>query len=209
MPMFERMLRAGADVASARGAVIMIHGRGSSPQDILTITSHFEAADLAYLAPAAPAGRTWYPQRFLAPRVANEPFLTEALSTIEQTLAYLINAGISQSRTVLLGFSQGACLALEFAARHPGRYGGVVGLSGGLIGADDELTGYAGDMAATPVFLGCGDVDSHIPVGRVHHAAQVFEDLGASVTKRIYPNFGHTINMDEVEHVRAILRALG
>ncbi len=204
---FERMLRAGADVASARGAVILIHGRGSSPQDILTITSHFGASDLAYLAPAAEGG-VWYPQRFLVPRVANEPFLSEALATIEQTLAYLDSAGIPQSRTALLGFSQGACLALEFAARHPGRYGGVVGLSGGLIGADEELTGYTGDMAATPVFLGCSDVDAHIPVERVHHAAQVFEMLGATVTKRIYPNFGHAINMDEIEHVRAILQAL-
>jgi phospholipase/carboxylesterase len=204
---FERMLRAGADVASARGAVIMIHGRGSSPQDILTITSHFAASDLTYLAPAAEGG-VWYPQRFLVPRAANEPFLSEALGTVEQTLAYLVSAGIPQSKTVLLGFSQGACLALEFAARHPGRYGGVVGLSGGLIGADDELTGYTGDMVGTPVFLGCSDVDFHIPVERVHHTAQVFEDLGATVTKRIYPNFGHTINMDEIEHVRAILQAL-
>lgn len=207
MSAFERMVRTGAELASARGAVVMIHGRGSSPRDILTITSHFEMSDLIYLAPAAEGG-TWYPQRFLAPRATNEPFLTQALRTIEQTLAYVDNAGIPVSKTVLLGFSQGACLALEYAARHPMRYGGVVGLSGGLIGADDELVGYTGDLVGTPVFLGCSDVDQHIPVERVHHAAQVFETLGAVVTKRIYPNFGHAINMDEIEHVRAILRAL-
>lgn len=207
MSAFERTVRAGADMAAARGAVVMIHGRGSNPRDILTITSHFEMSDLSYVAPAAEGG-TWYPQRFLVPRVANEPFLTAALKTIEQTLAYLADASLPTSKTVLLGFSQGACLALEYAARRPMRYGGVVGLSGGLIGADDELVGYAGDLAGTPVFLGCSDVDVHIPVERVHHAAQVFEALGATVTKRIYPNFGHAINMDEIEHVRTILRAL-
>lgn len=197
----------GTPLTAALAAVVMIHGRGSSPAGILALTSHLSFPNMAFVAPTA-AGGSWYPQRFLAPRATNEPALSAALNTVERVLAQVEAVGIPVEKTVLLGFSQGACLVLEYAARHPQRYGGVVGLSGGLIGSDDELIGYDGSLNGTPVFLGCSDVDEHIPLVRVEQAAATFDQLGAVVTKHIYPNFGHTINMDEVEQIRALLSLL-
>lgn len=198
------IVNAGVPLAQAEKAIVMVHGRGSEPSGILAISSHLRLSATALLAPSAKGG-TWYPQRFLAPRQANEPYLSSALQAVGQAVEHAQTVGIPPDHIMLLGFSQGACLALEYAARNPAPYWGVVGLSGGVIGADDELTGYAGDMSQTPVFLGCSDVDAHIPVERVHRTAEIFSSLNAAVTTRIYPNFGHTINMDEIEHIQAII----
>ncbi len=202
-----RVETAGAAPNDAVGAVLMLHGRGASAPDILSLVSAFGRDDLAYLAPAAPSGQ-WYPYRFTEPLVRNEPGITLGLQAIDDIRAALLREGLGAERTVLLGFSQGACLALEYAARNAQRFGGVVGLSGGLIGPDGTPRDYPGSLESTPIFLGCSDVDFHIPLYRVQEASRVFEALGARVTTRIYPGMPHTINDDEIEHVRELLAEL-
>lgn len=189
--------------------MLLIHGRGATAESILSLADELAHPDFVYLAPQA-AGNTWYPHSFLAPIASNEPYLSSALLAVGDVLDHLENAGIPAERTILLGFSQGACLALEFAARHARRYGGLVGLSGGLIGPDGTPRNYPGSLAGTPVFLGCSDADFHIPQHRVLHSADVLKRLGGEVTTRLYPNMGHTINQDELDLVRGIMaRAAG
>jgi predicted esterase len=199
-----RILRRGPAPSEARLVAILAHGRGGSADDILTIADVLDAPDVAYLAPQA-AGRTWYPQSFLAPIDLNEPFLTSALGVIARSIDDLQSHGIPSERVVLIGFSQGGCLSLEFAARHARRYAAVVGLSAGLIGPPGTPRTYAGSLAGTPVFLGCSDVDAHIPLERVHETAVVLRQLGGDVDERIYPGAGHNINEDEVEAVKAMI----
>jgi predicted esterase len=194
----------GAPLAQAKAAALMLHGRNAEAHSILALTPALDVPNIAYLAPQA-SGHTWYPQRFLAPLESNEPWLSSALNAVARTLALISEAGIPPERAVLLGFSQGACLALEFAARHARRYGGLIGLSGGLIGPDDTPRDYAGSLAGTPVFLGCSDVDFHIPKERVEQSAAVLRALGGAVTMRLYPNMDHTVNDDELDVVRSIL----
>ncbi|HVR95111.1 MAG TPA: dienelactone hydrolase family protein, partial [Thermoanaerobaculia bacterium] len=198
------VLAAGRPVGEAAGAVVMVHGRGGSAEDILSLAVELRRPDLAFLAPQA-AGHTWYPYSFLAPFEQNEPGLTSGLSFLARLLAQLEGQGVPAERTVLLGFSQGACLSLEFAARNAGRYGGVIGFSGGLIGPPGTPRDYAGSFAGTPVFLGCSDRDPHIPKERVDETAEVLGRMGAEVTERIYPGMGHTVIEDELEHARRIL----
>jgi phospholipase/carboxylesterase len=201
------VLASGAPLESARAAMIMVHGRGASAEDILMLAEELHHPGFAYLAPQA-AGNTWYPNSFLYPIESNEPGISSGMAVLSSLLAYLEAAGIPPERTVLLGFSQGACLATEFAARHARRFGGVVGLSGGLIGPDGTPRNYSGSFDGTPVFLGCSDVDFHIPKERVLLTSEVFQRLGADVTVRLYPNMGHTINREEVEIVREMLDTL-
>lgn len=201
------ILAAGTPLAEASAAMIMIHGRGASARDILSLAQYWRAEGMAFLAPQA-TNATWYPQRFMAPLAANEPWLTSALTLIDTLVAQVGAAGIAPERVVLLGFSQGACLALEYAARHARRWGGVVGLSGGLIGPDETPRDYPGSLLATPTFLGCSDVDFHIPKGRVERSATLLQQLGAEVTLRLYPNMGHTVNQDEIEFVKTMMRSL-
>jgi predicted esterase len=191
----------------AEAAVVMIHGRGASAESILTLADELGRPELAYVAPQA-AGYTWYPNSFLAPIERNEPYLSSALETLEGLLAKLEAEGIPAERTVLLGFSQGACLSLEFAARHAQRFAGVVALSGGLIGPPGTPREYEGLFDGTPVFLGCSDRDPHIPEARVHESADIFRRMGAQVTERIYPGLGHTVNEDELSWVRDLLGSL-
>lgn len=198
---------AGAPLDQARAAMIMLHGRGATAEDILGLAGEFRRPDFAYLAPQA-AGFTWYPNRFLAPLASNEPYLSSALAVVAGLMEHIAAAGIPAERSVLLGFSQGACLALEFVARNARRYGGVAGLSGGLIGPDGTPHDYPGSLASTPVFLGCSDVDFHIPKARVEHTAQVLGRLGGAVTLRLYPNMDHTVNRDEIEIVREMMSAI-
>jgi phospholipase/carboxylesterase/glyoxalase family protein len=186
--------------------MIMVHGRGATAEDILSLASELGHPEIAYLAPEA-RDDTWYPNSFLAPIQSNEPWLSSAISVIETLLATLEEAGIPAERTMLLGFSQGACLTLEFVARHARRYAGVVGLSGGLIGPDGTPRDYAGSLDGTPIFLGCSDVDPHIPKARVLESERVLSDLGAKVTARLYANMGHTINADELKYVRSMMQA--
>ena len=198
------VLTLGPQPSDARLTMIMVHGRGASAEDMLSLAAGFGTADVSFLAPQA-AGRTWYPFAFLSPMPDNEPGLSSALRVIAGLVDGLVARQIPHARIALLGFSQGACLSLEFAARNPHRYAALVGLSGGLIGPPGTPRDYPGSFGAAPVFLGCSDIDAHIPLARVHETAQVFGRMGASVDERIYPHMGHTVNEDEIEAVKALL----
>jgi len=198
------LLMAGEALEKARAAMIMIHGRGASAEDILELAAELKQPGFVFLAPQA-SGHAWYPNSFLAPIASNEPGLSSGLAVIATLLERLAGAGIPEERTMLLGFSQGACLTLEFAARNARRYGGVVGLSGGLIGPDGTPRDYAGSLAGTPVFLGCSDIDPHIPKERVEESAEVLQRLGGDVTARLYPRMGHMVNRDELRFVQGLM----
>jgi phospholipase/carboxylesterase len=202
-----RVLAGGAPLDRARAAVVLLHGRGGSAEDILGLTDALAVPDIAYLAPQAP-GHTWYPLSFLAPLEQNEPSLSRSLAAAGAVVDEVERSGQAAERIVLMGFSQGGCLALEYGARNARRYGGLVGLSAGLIGPQGTPRNYAGALAGTPAFLGCSDIDGHIPEWRVHESAEVLRGLGAEVTERIYPGMGHTINDDEIGHVRQLLQAV-
>lgn len=198
------VLRAGVPLADARLAVIMAHGRGAAADDMIALAGALRVEDVAFLAPQA-AGYAWYPYPFMSPIDANEPWLTSALNTIGSLVAEAAGAGLGADRVVLMGFSQGACLSLEFAARHARRYAAVAGLSGGLIGPPGTPREYPGSFDGAPVFLGCSDIDAHIPLARVQESADVFRRMGAAVDERIYRGMGHTVNPDEITAVRALL----
>lgn len=201
------VLFSGEPLKTARAAMILVHGRGASAEDILELAREFPAPGFAYLAPQA-AGHEWYPYSFMAPLDSNESGLSSGLAVIASLLSQVAEASIPAERTILLGFSQGACLLLEFAARNARRYGGVIGLSGGLIGPSGTPRDYPGSLENTPVFLGCSDRDFHIPKARVELSAEVLQRLGGNVTIRLYPNMGHTVNRDEVRIVREIVQAV-
>jgi len=202
----QRILQAGEPLAIARAAMILVHGRGAAAEDIMTIAAEVQQPGFAYLAPQA-ANNAWYPNPFTAPTESNEPYLSSALEMLA-TLLKRVEETVPVSRVVLLGFSQGACLATEFAARNARRYGAVVGLSGGLIGPDGTPRDYPGNFDGTPMFLGCSDVDPHIPKERVIETADVFKRMGANVTARLYPGMGHTVSIEEIEEVRALVSAI-
>ncbi len=200
------VFRHGPLPQDARLTAICLHGRGASPDDILGLAAELGVADVSYLAPEA-SGHTWYPYSFLSPLAQNEPGLTSALGVIATLIADLAQQGVPADRIVLMGFSQGACLSLEFAARHARRYGAVVGLSGGLIGPPGTPREYAGSLEGMPIFIGCSDVDPHIPLERVHESTVVLRRLGGAVDERIYPRMAHTVNQDEIDAVRSLLEA--
>lgn len=198
---------AGTPVDRAKAAMIMLHGRGATAHDILTSVAALNDPDFAYLAPDTP-DHTWYPRPFMSPLSDNEPFLSSSLATISNILAYLGKAGLGPEQIVFFGFSQGACLGLEYAARNARRYGAVVGLSGGLIGPDELQRHDRGSLAGSPVFLGCSDADPHIPKYRVERTAEHVRQLSGVVTMRLYPNMAHTINDDEIAFVRSLMAAV-
>ena len=198
---------AGEPLDQAKAALLMVHGRGARAEDILSLVDELAQPGFAYLAPQA-ANNTWYPNRFTAPISNNEPWLSSALAFVGEVFDQIIQAGLLPERIILLGFSQGACLTLEYAARNARQYGGVVGLSGALIGPDDTPRDYKGSLEGTPVFLGCSDVDFHVPKERVQQTADVFRRLGSEVTERLYPDMEHTINQDEIDFVRSMMRTL-
>jgi phospholipase/carboxylesterase len=202
-----RVLAAGSPLGQATAAMILVHGRGATAEDILSLGRELDRPDLAYLAPQA-EGYSWYPYSFLAPMERNEPGLSNGLALLGHLVERLGAEGIPPERTVLLGFSQGACLTLEYAARNARRFGGVAGLSGGLIGPPGTPRDYSGSLDGTPVFLGCSDRDPHIPLERVKETTEVLTRMGATVTERIYPAMGHTVNEDELERVRGLLAGL-
>jgi predicted esterase len=198
------VLSHGPAARDARLGIILVHGRGGSAEDLLTIASELRLDDILYVAPQA-ADRTWYPYSFLAPIDQNEPGLTSGLNRISALIDSLRQQGLPPERVGLMGFSQGACLSLEYAARHARRYAAVIGLSGGVIGPPGTARTYPGSLEGAPVFLGCSDIDPHIPLDRVHETAALFRRLHATVDARIYPGMGHVVNEDEVQAVRALL----
>ncbi len=199
----QSVLHYGPPLVQARRVAIFIHGRGASAEDILGLAPELGTSDVAYLAPQA-AGHTWYPYSFLSPIPQNEPGISSALGVIARLVD---STTLGSERVVILGFSQGACLALEFAARNPRRYAAVVALSGGLIGPPGTPRDYPGSMENTAVFIGCSDIDPHIPLERVRESAEVLRRMGAAVDERIYRGMGHTINEDELNAVRALMAA--
>jgi phospholipase/carboxylesterase len=200
----EQVVGAGPDLSDAKAVMIMVHGRGASAQDILGLSGSLTAEGMTFVAPQA-TGNTWYPYSFLEPMEKNEPHLSAALRRLHDIVLTIESRGIPSEKIVLLGFSQGACLSTEFAVRNARRWGGVCGLSGGLIGPPGTPRDYTGSLDGTPVFLGCSDVDSHIPVERVYETEEVMRSMGGDVTANIYPGMGHTIIHDEVQHVQEII----
>ena len=207
----------GASLFSAKAAVIMVHGRGASADDILELAPALiepalqapkhKTPAVAFLAPQA-AGNTWYPNRFLAPIESNEPGISSAMSVLADLEGRVLKAGIPMNAVFFLGFSQGACLVLEYAARNARQFGGVIGLSGSLIGPADTPRDYEGSFQGARVFMGCSDVDPHIPKERFLQSADVLKRLQATVDARIYPGLGHTINKDEIDAVKSMLQSL-
>jgi predicted esterase len=188
--------------------MILVHGRGATAESILDLANFLRHERLAYLAPQA-SGNTWYPLSFLSPTEMNEPYLSSALQRLRECVAEVAKAGMPTESTFIAGFSQGACLSAEYVARNPHKYGGVFLFSGGLIGPEGSLSGYSGSLAGTPVFMGCSDVDPHIPLTRVEETARILRSIGGQVDTRIYPGMGHTINRDELDAAQDILtRAL-
>lgn len=201
------LLRAGAQLSDAEAAMILVHGRGATAENILELASLIHDPRIAYLAPQA-AGNTWYPYSFLAPLQRNEPGLSSGLAVIGNAVRLAIDHGISARRIIIGGFSQGACLATEYVARNGKRFGGLLTFSGGLIGPLGMQHVYDGSLDGTPVFLGCSNRDAHIPLERVEETAAVLSEMAAEVVMRIYPDMGHTIIDDELEHASAIVDAL-
>jgi predicted esterase len=199
-----RVVTAGTPLAEAAGAIIALHGRGAGAEDIVGLAEEVAPPSVAILAPEA-TGSTWYPYRFLETTERNEPYLSSALQRVGELVAEVQAGGIPAERIALLGFSQGACLALESAARNPQRYAGVLAFSGGLIGPPGTAFDYDGSLAGTPVFIGSSDVDPHIPKERVEESAAAMHRLGAEVDARLYPGMGHTVNRDELEAARATM----
>jgi phospholipase/carboxylesterase len=200
----QKIMTAGRALDEARAAMILVHGRGATAESILTLATELDQDDFAYLAPQA-AQNTWYPHSFMAPIPSNQPGIDSGLSRLGELIERIVAAGIPHERIMLLGFSQGACLATEFVVRHARRYGGVVGLSGGLIGPPGTTWDYEGSLDETAVFLGCSDIDFHIPKERVEETAVVMKRMGGSVTMRLYPGMGHTVNQDEIDFVRQMM----
>lgn len=199
--------QSGSPLESAEAAMILVHGRGATAESILTLAPALDVAGFAFLAPQANSN-TWYPNSFLAPMPSNEPGITSGLQAIDDVINHVIAAGLPRERIMLLGFSQGACLSLEYSARNATRYGGIACLSGGLIGPDGTPRTYSGDYAGTPAFLGCSDIDFHIPAKRVTESGDILERMGANVTVRLYPGMGHLVNEDEIANVRAMMEAV-
>lgn len=200
----KNILTAGRKLEEADKALILVHGRGGRAADILFLADELAVGDYALLAPQA-TGNTWYPYSFMAPLAQNEPYLSSALQNLKDLVADINAAGIPNERIYLLGFSQGACLTLEFVTRNATRYGGVVAFTGGLIGDKIYEENYSGDFAGTPVFIGTSDPDPHVPVERVNASAAILTGMNAEVTKKIYKGMGHTISQDEIDVVSEII----
>lgn len=193
-----KIVTAGKQLSEADKVLIMIHGRGGTAEDILSLASHLSVDGFALLAPQA-TNHTWYPYSFMAPPERNEPWLSSAIEVLQEVVAEAERAGIPAGNIYFMGFSQGACLTLEFVTRHAKRYGGVAAFTGGLIGDKIYPENYKGSFSGTPVFIGTSDPDMHVPVERVYATANILRDMQADVTEKVYQNMGHTINQDEID----------
>lgn len=198
----------GRPLGEGTAAMILVHGRGAAPANILELAYALPHPDFTYLAPAA-AGNTWYPYSFMADIPANEPGISSGLAVLDGLVHEVVEAGVPVERIVLAGFSQGACLMSEYAVRHARRYGGILAFSGGLIGPPGTEWTHEGDFDGTPAFFGCSDADAHVPKSRVDESAEVLASMGAKVEKRIYPGMGHLINGDEIRFARSVVEAVG
>ncbi len=194
----KNIIAAGKKLTDAKKVLIMIHGRGGSAEDILSLADHLHVKDFALLAPEA-NNNSWYPYSFMAPPSQNEPWLSSALSLLKEIVNDVTAQGIAEENIYFTGFSQGACLTLEFVARNATKFGGVAAFTGGLIGDKIYPENYKGDFKNTPIFIGSSNPDPHIPVERVHATTKILKAMNASVTEKIYENMGHTITLDEIE----------
>jgi predicted esterase len=203
------IVKGGSPSSAADAALILIHGRGATAESILTLADELEINKKLTLRAPQAYQNTWYPYSFMAPADNNEPHLSSALQKVFDIIEELKDDGFTEDKIYLAGFSQGACLISEFVARHPKRYGGLIALSGGLIGRGDSVhqQDYKGDLEGTPIFMGCSDTDPHIPKERVNESEKVLAMLGADVTKNLYPGMGHTVNRDEIDHMNAIINS--
>ena len=200
----KHIVTAGKELDTTNNVLILLHGRGGSAEDIISLANHLDVKDFTLLAPQA-TNHTWYPYSFLAPPMQNEPWLSSALSLLEELVQELFKKGISSEQIYFLGFSQGACLTLEFVARNATKYGGVVAFTGGLIGDKVYPSNYKGHFQDTPVFIGTSNPDPHVPVERVYATTNILKDMGAKVTEKIYSGMGHTINQDEIDHANQLV----
>ena len=200
----KKVISAGKTLGEAKKVLIMLHGRGASANDILALSEHLHVKDFTLLAPQA-TNNTWYPFSFLAPVEQNEPWLSSALENLGDLVNEVKAKGIGTDRIYFLGFSQGACLMLEFVMRHATRYGGIAGFTGGVIGNKINMENYSGDFARTPVFLGTSDPDPHIPIERFYATSNILKNYNAAVTEKTYSNMGHTINQDEIAKVNTLI----
>ena len=194
----KKILSSGKKLEEAEKALIMIHGRGANAHDILSLANYLQVDDFALLAPEA-TNNTWYPYSFIAPVSQNEPWLSSSLQVVKDLVSDIKAGGITSENIYFLGFSQGACLTLEFVARNAMRYGGVVAFTGGLIGETIRSENYTGDFNNTPVFIGSSNPDPHVPVERVHESTKILKGMNAVVTKKLYNGMGHTISQDEID----------
>ena len=200
----KNIFRAGKELTKNSKVLIMLHGRGASAEDILSVAPHLNVRDFALVVPQA-TGNTWYPYSFLAPPSQNEPWLSSALELLKDLLEHLTDKDIPFENIYFIGFSQGACLTLEFVTRNANRYGGVVAFTGGLIGDRIYKENYKGDFKNTPIFIGTSNPDPHVPVERVHETASILKNMNAEVTEKIYDNMGHTINQDEIDNANRLI----
>lgn len=200
----KNIITGGKKIEEAKKALIMVHGRGATAENIMELAPNLNVKDYTWMAPQA-TNYTWYPYSFLMPPSQNEPWLSSALELLKEMVHDINNAGISSDKIYFVGFSQGACLTLEFVTRHAKKWGGVAAFTGGLIGDKIYPGNYIGDFESTPIFIGTSNPDPHIPVKRVHETTKILKSLNASVTEKIYPNMGHTISQDEIEFANKLV----
>lgn len=200
----KNIITAGKELQPGSKVLVLLHGRGGSAEDILSLSAHLNVSDFTLIAPQA-SNNTWYPYSFLAPPVQNEPWLSSALALLKELVDDLYNKGVSPENIYFSGFSQGACLTLEFVTRNANEYGGVVAFTGGLIGDKIYSENYKGDFQGTPIFIGTSDPDPHVPVERVYATTNILKNMNADVTEKIYNNMGHTINQDEIENANKLV----
>jgi phospholipase/carboxylesterase len=194
----KNIINAGKELQSNNKVLIMLHGRGATAEDIISLSSYLDVKDFTLLAPQA-TNHSCYPFSFLAPQTQNEPWLSSALQLIKELVEEILQKGIPAENVYFLGFSQGACLTLEFVTRNAAKYGGVVAFTGGLIGDKINQENYRGDFQGTPVFIGTSNPDPHVPADRVHATTNILKNMHAAVTEKVYAGMGHTINQDEID----------
>jgi len=200
----QNIITAGKDISEAKKALIMLHGRGGNAREFLLLANHLDVSDFALFAPQA-TNSSWYPHSFLAAPAINEPWLSSALELLNDLLEEIKSKGITSENIYFTGFSQGACLTAEFVSRNANRFGGIVLLTGGVIGDKIYAENYKGDFAGTPVFIGTGNPDAHVPVERVNETAKIMEKMNAAVSVKVYNNRPHSISQDEIKTANKLI----